>query len=303
MPYYSVLCAIPGIRMPYHPSLRASSAGLPHGTFYGDFHQKILPSTLEDTPYTTIVKRMMIRTLAIDDEPLALQQLAVYIKKIPFLELVGECQSAIDAHMLMQEEAVDAIFCDINMPDLNGLDFVRSLDPRPQVVFTTAYSQYAVEGYKVDAGDYLLKPFSFEEFRQSAERIKRQYELIHHEEVAVVTASGIDENDDIFLKTEYKVMRVKVSDIRCVEGMSEYLKIHLVSRERPVVVLMSMKKLEERLPHSSFMRVHRSWMVNLRRIQEINKSRITLDNDQEVPVGDLYRDAFQKYIESKFVGK
>lgn len=219
----------------------------------------------------------MIRTLAIDDEPLALQQLAAYIKKIPYLELVGECQSAIDAHTLMQKESVDAIFCDISMPDLNGLDFVRALNPRPLVVFTTAYSQYAVEGYKVDADDYLLKPFSFEEFQQAAERVHRQYDLLHQEEAAAASASEIDENDDIFLKTEYKVMRV--------------------------AVLMSMKKLEERLPHASFMRVHRSWMVNLRRIREISKSRITLDNDAEVPIGDLYREAFQKYIESKFVGK
>lgn len=219
----------------------------------------------------------MIRTLAIDDEPLALQQLAAYIKKIPYLELVGECQSAIDAHTLMQKEPVDAIFCDISMPDLNGLDFVRALNPRPLVVFTTAYSQYAVEGYKVDADDYLLKPFSFEEFQQAAERVHRQYDLLHQEEAAAASASEIDENDDIFLKTEYKVMRV--------------------------AVLMSMKKLEERLPHASFMRVHRSWMVNLRRIREISKSRITLDNDAEVPIGDLYREAFQKYIESKFVGK
>ena len=184
----------------------------------------------------------MIRTLAIDDEPLALQQLAAYIKKIPYLELVGECQSAIDAHTLMQKEPVDAIFCDISMPDLNGLDFVRALNPRPLVVFTTAYSQYAVEGYKVDADDYLLKPFSFEEFQQAAERVHRQYDLLHQEEAAAASASEIDENDDIFLKTEYKVMRVAVSDIRCVEGMSEYLKIHLVSRDRPVVVIMSMKK-------------------------------------------------------------
>lgn len=160
----------------------------------------------------------MIRTLAIDDEPLALQQLAAYIKKIPYLELVGECQSAIDAHTLMQKEPVDAIFCDISMPDLNGLDFVRALNPRPLVVFTTAYSQYAVEGYKVDADDYLLKPFSFEEFQQAAERVHRQYDLLHQEEAAAASASEIDENDDIFLKTEYKVMRVAVSDIRCVRA-------------------------------------------------------------------------------------
>ena len=244
----------------------------------------------------------MIRTIAIDDEPLALQQLAAYIKKIPYLDLVGTCQSAIDAHALMQEKAVEAIFCDINMPDLNGLDFVRSLDTRPLVVFTTAYAQYAVEGYKVDAVGYLLKPFGFEEFQQTAEKLRTQYALLHKDKGGS-KASKIDENDDIFLKTEYKVVRVEVSDIRCVEGMSEYLKIHLASRERPVVVLMSMKKLEEELPHEMFMRVHRSWIVNLRRIREISKNRIQLDNEREVPVGDLYREQFQRYIESKFVGK
>lgn len=244
----------------------------------------------------------MIRTIAIDDEPLALQQLAAYIKKIPYLDLVGTCQSAIDAHALMQEKTVEAVFCDINMPDLNGLDFIRSLDQRPLVVFTTAYSQYAVEGYKVDAVDYLLKPFSFAEFEKTAEKLRVKYGLLQKDS-RPAKVSKIDENDDIFLKTEYKVVRVEVSDIRCVEGMSEYLKIHLASRPRPVVVLMSMKKLEEDLPHEMFMRVHRSWIVNLRRIREISKNRILLDNESDVPVGDLYREQFQRYIESKFVGK
>ena len=243
----------------------------------------------------------MIRTLAIDDEPLALQQLAAYIKKIPYLELVGECQSAIDAHTLMQKEPVDAIFCDISMPDLNGLDFVRALNPRPLVVFTTAYSQYAVEGYKVDADDYLLKPFSFEEFQQAAERVHRQYDLLHQEEAAAASASAIDENDDIFIKTEYKVMRVAVSDIRCVEGMSEYLKIY-IEGQRPIIMLLSMKKLEERLP-SYFMRIHRSYIVNMKKVSEVSKSRVAIDADTVLPVGDIYKDALMQYLSDRSLGR
>lgn len=244
----------------------------------------------------------MIRTLAIDDEPLALQQLASYIKKIPCMELVGECQSAIDAHAILRREPVDAIFCDINMPDLNGLDFVRSLETPPIVVFTTAYSQYAVEGYKVEAVDYLLKPFSFEDLKKAADKVCRRYALLHIKAEAACV-SIVDEDDSLFLKTEYKVVRVAVSDICCVEGMSEYLKIHLVNRPRPIVVLMTMKRLEERLPKDRFMRVHRSWIVNLRRIHEVSKNRITLDGELQVAVGDLYRDTFHRYIDSKFVGK
>lgn len=243
----------------------------------------------------------MIRTLAIDDEPLALQQLSAYIKKIPYLELVGECQSALDAHAFLRRDPVDVIFCDINMPDLNGLDFVRSLDIQPLVVFTTAYDQYAVEGYKVDAVGYLLKPFSFEEFKETAEKVRRQYGLLR--QVTFPSASTIDENSAIFIKTEYKVVRVDVANIRCVEGMSEYLKLHLVDRERPIVVLMSMRRLEERLASASFMRVHRSWIINLKRIRELSRNRVTLDNDLEIPIGDLYREAFMEYIESKFIGK
>ena len=239
----------------------------------------------------------MIKVLAIDDEPLALRQISSYIKKIPFLELVAECQSALDAQAVMTEEAVDALFIDINMPDLNGLEFVKSLDSRPLVVFTTAYSNYAIEGYKVNAVDYLLKPFSLEDMQGAAEKVRTQYELLHQGDV-----SGVDEDDAIFFKTEHRIVRVQVSDIRYVEGMSEYLKIHLEGK-RNLVVLLSMKKLEERLPRHVFMRIHRSYIVNLRKIQEVNKNRIILDADTYLPIGDLYREAFMGYLDSKFLGR
>lgn len=240
----------------------------------------------------------MIRVLAIDDEPLALRQLVAYIGKVPFLELVGQCQSAVDARRLLNEEVVDAIFCDINMPDLNGMDFVRSLAAPPIVVFTTAYSEYAIDGYKVDAVDYLLKPFGLDDFQRAAMKVKKQYDLQNTQPVQI---SAPDEDEALFLKTDYKVVRVNISDIKYVEGMSEYLKIYLNDR-KPLVVLLSMKKLEERLPHY-FMRIHRSYIVNLKYIQEVNKNRVILDADTYLPIGDLYRTAFNEYIDSKFLGK
>lgn len=240
----------------------------------------------------------MIKCLAIDDEPLALRQLASYIDKIPFLELSGTCESAFDARNIMEEEMIDAIFIDINMPDLNGMDFVRSLAAPPLVVFTTAYSEYAVEGFRVNAIDYLLKPFGLDDFKRAANKVKVQYDLMN---TAVV--STVDEDDALFLKTEYKVVRINVNDIRYVEGMSEYLRIYLDGQPKPLIVLLSMKKLEERLPSSSFMRVHRSYIINLKKIQEVNKSRIIMDTDTFIPIGDMYKDVFNQYLSTKFLGK
>lgn len=241
----------------------------------------------------------MIRVLAIDDEPLALRQLATYIKKVEFLELAGECQSAPEAKEIMHREPIDALFIDINMPDANGMDFVKSLDVPPLVVFTTAYSDYAVDGYKVNAVDYLLKPFSMADFRRAAAKVKEQYDLRHNEPIV----SQVDSDDSIFFKTEHRIVRIKIDDIRFIEGMSEYLKIHTDGRQKPVIVLLSMKKLEDRLPKSKFMRVHRSFIINLSKIQEVIKNRVIMDEDTNIPVGDLYKDAFNSYIDSKFMGK
>lgn len=240
----------------------------------------------------------MIRVLAIDDEPLALQQLAKYIEKIPFFTLVAQCQSAIEAKRLMEDEMVDAIFVDINMPDLNGMDFVRSLAAPPLVVFTTAYSEYAIDGFKVNAIDYLLKPFGLDDFRRAANKVKTQYDLMN-----TATVSDVDEDDALFLKTEYKVVRINVGDIRYVEGMSEYLRIYLEGQTKPLIVLLSMKRLEERLPSHTFMRIHRSYIINLKRIQEVNKNRVIMDADTYLPIGDMYKEAFNNYLNTKFLGK
>ena len=240
----------------------------------------------------------MIRCLAIDDEPLALRQLASYLSKVPFFELVASCQSAVEAMRVLGEQDVDVLFIDINMPDLNGLEFVRSLQNPPMVVFTTAYQEYAVEGYKVDAIDYLLKPFGMGDILRAADKVKRQYDLLH-----AVSLSPVDEDDAMFLKTEYKVVRILISDIIYIEGMSEYLRIHLLHQPKPVVVLLSMKKMEERLQGRDFMRIHKSYIINLHHIAEINKSRVVLDNQVEVPIGDSYRERLNEYVAKKFLGK
>ena len=240
-----------------------------------------------------------IRTLAVDDEPLALKQLATYIKKISFLELVGECQNAIEAKKEMERQPVDAIFIDINMPDMSGLDFIRSLEVKPLVVFTTAYSDYAIEGYKVEAIDYLLKPFGQEELMAAANSIRRQYMLLQQ---AAANMSSPDD-DTLFLKNEYKVIRINISNIRYVEGMGEYLKIHFISGRKPLMILSSMKKMEKFLPNNSFMRIHRSWIINLIDINEVNKNRILMNDGMYVPIGDMYREGFLNYVDSKFLDK
>ena len=251
----------------------------------------------------------MIRVLAIDDEPLALQQLATYIRKITFLELAGVCTSAIEARQMMEKEVIDAIFIDINMPDLNGMDFVKSLRMPPLVVFTTAYSEYAVEGFRVDAVDYLLKPFGLQDFQHAAQKVKEIYEarngasnLSANAETGNTDHQGATD-DTLFLRTDYKTVRISISDIRYVESMSEYLKIFLEGQSKPLIVLLSMKKLEERLPEGRFMRIHRSYIVNLTKISEVNKNRIIMDADTYLPIGDNYKEAFLSYLGKKFLGK
>jgi len=240
-----------------------------------------------------------MKVIAIDDEPLALKQLTAYIKKIPFLELAGECQNAIEAKEILENEDIDAMFCDINMPDLNGMDFVKSLAAPPLIVFTTAYSEYAVEGFKVNAVDYLLKPFGLNEFKAAANKLKDRYEMMHSDGHPVQE----DSDTNMFLKTDYKVVNVDISDIFYIEGMSEYLRIYFDKEDRkPIIVLMSMKKMEERLP-AYFMRIHRSYIVNLKKIKEVNKNRVIMDKDTYLPIGEMYKEAFTAYLNSRFLGK
>ena len=244
----------------------------------------------------------MIRCLAIDDEPLALQQIAAYIGKVPFLQLVAQCQSALEAKDFLEHDTVDAIFCDINMPDLNGMDFVRSLVVQPLIVFTTAYSEYAVEGFKVNAVDYLLKPFGLQDFQRAANRLRERLSPTLPTTPTQPTPPTNPSDDTLFLKTEYRIVKVSIPDIRYVEAMSEYLKVYLESEAKPIITLLSMKKMEEHLPNY-FMRIHRSYIINLTKIQEVNKNRVIMDSDTYLPIGDMYKETFQAYLDTKFLGK
>ena len=245
----------------------------------------------------------MIRCLAIDDEPLALQQIAAYIGKVPFLELAAQCQSALEAHQFLQNDTVDVIFCDINMPDLNGMDFIKSLVVPPLVVFTTAYAEYAVEGFKVNAVDYLLKPFGLQDFMRAANRVRERLEGTTATAPAPSAPVASDsDTDTIFLKTDYRIVKVAISDIRYVEAMSEYLKVWIEGDAKPIITLLSMKKMEEHLPQN-FMRIHRSYIINLTKIQEVNKNRVIMDRDTYLPIGDMYKETFQNYLDTKFLGK
>ena len=233
----------------------------------------------------------MIKCIAVDDEPLALEQLTGYIARVPFLQLIASCQDAFSAMQVLSEEEVDLMFVDIHMPDLNGLDLVRSLVVKPLIVFTTAYPEYAVEGFKVDAVDYLLKPFEFQDLLKAADKARRQFEYHLQDNGGGTETDLLEKDGSLFVKSEYKIIRINVADICYIEGMSEYVRIYTDTADKPVVTLLSMRKLEER-----FMRVHRSYIVNLRKITEVSRLRIIFNKNIYIPVGDNYKERFTEYI-------
>ena len=248
----------------------------------------------------------MIKCIAIDDEPLALKKLVAYIKKLPYLELVAECSNAAEANQILSQQQIDTIFTDINMPDLNGLDFAKSVahdnSRSPIMVFTTAYSEYAIEGYKANAVGYLLKPYSFEEFETAAQKVKEISEIRQQAFTDVTTQADDDENI-IFVKSDYKIVRININSISYIEAMSEYLRISCDDRPKPVIVLLSMKKIEEHLPSSTFMRIHRSFIINLKKISEVKKNHVVIEGDISLPIGDNYKEAFMNYLNKKILTK
>ena len=242
----------------------------------------------------------MLKCIAIDDEPLALRQLTSYIEKIPYLELTATCNNALEAQQLLASQHVDLIFVDINMPDLSGVEFVRSLVDRPMVIFTTAYSEYAVEGFKLDAVDYLLKPFSFADFSRSAGKANSLYELRHNQRAGEpeATPEALPKDKEyISVKADYKVSLVKISNIVYLESEGEYVRMHL-DDGTTITTLFRLKNMEAALPSDMFMRVHRSYIVNLRCIKGYVRGRVFLSDTAYVPIGENYKESFQHYIDS-----
>lgn len=236
-----------------------------------------------------------LRCIAIDDEPLALKQMCSYIKKTPFLELVAGCKDAFEATEKIRQCAPNLLFVDINMPGLNGLELVRSLDQPPLVVFATAYSHYALEGFRADAIDYLLKPVSYPDFLKAANKALKMHDLKQLSSEAL-----LDNEKGLFVKSEHRIVHIRFNEIKYIEGMREYVRIH-TTEGKPVMTLLSMKALEEKLPPNQFMRIHRSFIVNLSKINIIERNRIIFDTDVFVPVGEQYKEDFQQYIEKHFV--
>ena len=219
---------------------------------------------------------------------------------MPFLKLAAACQSALEAREFLEHDTVDAIFCDINMPDLNGMDFVKSLTVPPLIVFTTAYSEYAVEGFRVNAVDYLLKPFGLQDFQRAANRLRIRMENNRSEFSTPLAFGKDDQGETIFLKTGQIIIKVSIPAIRYIESMSEYLKVWVEGHQKPIITLVSMAKMEENLPRY-FMRIHRSYIINLGKIQEVKRNRVQMDAQTLLPIGDLYKEDFQRYLNTKFL--
>ena len=237
----------------------------------------------------------MIRTITIDDEPLALQLVEGYIEKTPGLKLIGKFDNPLDAIDFMNEEKVDLIFVDIRMPDLNGIEFTRTLEKGPKVIFTTAYEKYALEGFRLDVVDYLLKPFSYEEFLKAVNKAKK---LIKLEQAALDRIEA--DNEFLFLKSEYKIKRINFNDILYIEGLKDYIKVYTQHEPKPILSLTSLKLLESKLPASKFMRVHRSFIVNLTKIHTIERSRIIFGKAY-IPVSEQYKEKFQDFLNKNFL--
>jgi two-component system, LytTR family, response regulator LytT len=237
----------------------------------------------------------MITVIAIDDEPLALQLVTGYIKKTPGLKLIGKFDNPIDASEFLADNTVDLIFIDIQMPDLSGIEFTRLMEKGPKVIFTTAYEKYALEGYKLDIVDYLLKPFSFEEFLIAVHKVQK---LIQLEQKVPV---NVDANSEfLFLKSDYKIKRINFNDILYIEGLKDYVKVFTQNAPKPVLSLTSLKLLESKLPGKKFMRVHRSFIVNLEKIDTIERSRIVFGKEY-IPVSDQYKEKFQEFLDRNFL--
>ena len=241
----------------------------------------------------------MVKCIAIDDEPLALRQIKSYIERTDQLELVASCRSAREAQSIIEQEPVDLIFVDINMPDMNGLDFVRSLTQNYFIIFTTAHSEFALEGFKLNAIDYLLKPFSYDEFMKATQKVISLVDLVercHAAESAVAQneAEGADK-EYISVKADYKTQLVKIADIVYLESAGEYVRLHIEGGQT-ITTLFRLKNMEASLPANNFLRVHRSYIINLKRISSYTKGRIFLDNGEYIPLGENYKERFFNFL-------
>jgi DNA-binding LytR/AlgR family response regulator len=233
----------------------------------------------------------MLRCLAIDDEPLALELLEDNIRQVPFLELSGKCNNALEAMKFLKEQSVDLIFLDIQMPGLTGLQFIQTLTQRPMIILITAYEKFALEGFNLDVVDYLVKPVPLDRFIKACNKAWELYSLRNKP----AEAQGASTPGYFFVNVDYSLLKVEFNDIQWIEGLKDYIKINLKSSSRPVITRMSIKALEEQLPPSKFIRIHKSYIVSIASITSIRKNSLFVGT-AEFPVGDNYKDAVNLLI-------
>ena len=224
----------------------------------------------------------MIRCIAIDDEPLALELLADNISKVPYLRLIAACDNALEAMKIMEEQPIDLIFLDIQMPGLTGLQFIQSMTVKPMIILITAYEKYALQGFDLNVTDYLVKPVSLDRFVNACNKAK---------ELFVLRTQPRPANDAgfFFVNVDYSLVKIITADIVYIEGLKDYIKIHLKSSQRPIVTRMPLKTIEEQLPADDFIRIHKSYIVSIAYITAVRKSSVFIDT-LELPVSDNYRD-------------
>ena len=238
----------------------------------------------------------MLRCLAIDDEPLALELLEDNISQVPFLELKGKCSNALEAMKLLNEETIDLIFLDVQMPGLTGLQFIKSLTQKPMIILVTAYEKFALQGFDLDVVDYLVKPVPLDRFIKACNKALELHSLRTKQSETTETAAP----DYFFVNVDYSLLKVEFADIQWIEGLKDYIKVYTTGEDKPVLSLNSIKSLEQKLPEDKFMRVHRSFIVNLDRIDTIERSRIIFGKVY-IPVSDQYKDKFQEYLDKNFL--
>lgn len=246
-----------------------------------------------------------LKCIAVDDEPLALDIIEDYVSKVPFLELVKRTENAIEALQMVQAGGIDLVFLDIQMPELTGIQFLKIANGKSSYIFTTAYSQYALESYDLNVSDYLLKPIAFDRFYKAVEKVHHQLQAAKPAEQPAVqplltpspaVAAAKPVQDFIFVKTEHKIQKIELDDILYIEGLKDYISIF--TRTERVITLQNMKKMDETLPKGQFIRVHKSYIIALDKIESIERSRISI-GDKTIPIGDTYRDEFFRHIDKK----
>jgi DNA-binding LytR/AlgR family response regulator len=240
---------------------------------------------------------MTLDCIVIDDEPLAINLVEKFIKKIPYLRLIAAFESSFEALNSLKTIKVDILFLDINMPDISGIQFIKTIQQPPMVIFTTAYEKYALESYELNAVDYLLKPFSYERFLKAVDKAHSLKLLSNKNTEAEAEKNNvtIDTQDFIFVKSEHNLIKIDLEDIMYIESIKDYLKIQLESQKHPILTINTLKNITTSLDATRFVRVHRSFIISLRKIKSIRRGRISI-GDTEIPIGDLYSQAFYKQV-------